>query len=62
VLLTDFIMPEMTGLALVSAARALDATLRCVIMTGHRPPEGAPSDVEWIEKPLDLDKLLDSRL
>jgi signal transduction histidine kinase len=34
-LLADLIMPEMDGIALVQAARGLDANLACIVMTGQ---------------------------
>src|SRR5471032_1777765 len=34
-LLTDMIMPGMNGLTLIEAARALDSTIACIIMTGE---------------------------
>ena len=58
VLLTDLVMPEMNGLDLVRAARAIQPELRCLIMSGHARAEGAPSDVEWVTKPIDIDELL----
>ena len=58
VLLTDLVMPGMSGVALVDAAKALHPTLRCLIMTGHAPIEGMANDVSWIAKPIDIDQLL----
>jgi len=60
VLLTDLVMPDMNGLELVRAARAIHPALRCMIMSGHAPVEGAESEVEWVEKPIDLDRLLET--
>lgn len=34
-LLTDMIMPGMNGLTLIEAARSLDSTIACIIMTGE---------------------------
>jgi two-component system, sensor histidine kinase and response regulator len=34
-LLTDLMMPEMDGIALIDAARAIDPTLGAIVMTGH---------------------------
>jgi two-component system cell cycle response regulator CpdR len=60
-LLTDHVMPGMTGLELTRAARALQAQIRCMIMSGHAPPDGAELHViEWLTKPLDIDALLDT--
>jgi len=58
VLLTDLVMPGMTGLDLIAAARARQPSLRCFIMTGQ-PPQQVPG-VVWIGKPIALDRLLDS--
>jgi CheY-like chemotaxis protein len=56
VLLTDLVMPGMSGLELVNAARASAPRLRCVIISGQAPIEDAP--VLWLGKPLDVDALL----
>lgn len=58
VLLTDLVMPGMTGLDLIAAARARQPSLRCFIMTGQAPQD-VPG-VEWIVKPIAFDRLLDS--
>jgi DNA-binding NtrC family response regulator len=56
VLLTDLVMPGMSGLELIRAARTTHPSLRCLVMTGH--PSSDEPDVEWIAKPIDLDQLL----
>lgn len=56
VLLTDLVMPEMTGLELISAVRRIDPAVRCFVMTGH--PNTDDVDVEWISKPIDFDELV----
>ncbi len=58
VLLTDLIMPGMSGLELWSAARTLGQPLRCVVMSGHPPLDGVPADVAWVSKPIDVGALL----
>jgi DNA-binding NtrC family response regulator len=58
VLLTDLIMPGMSGLELVRTARIEHPQLRCFVMTGHAPSE--EPDVQWIAKPIDFDQLLAS--
>jgi DNA-binding NtrC family response regulator len=58
-LLTDYVMPKMNGVALASAARALRPQIRCCVITGHAPlatEEGAR--LTWLKKPLDIDALL----
>jgi CheY-like chemotaxis protein len=56
VLLTDLIMPGMSGLELARAARTAHPQIRCFVMTGHAPSEDP--DVRWIAKPIDFDRLL----
>lgn len=58
VLITDFMMSGMNGLALVHAAKAVQGSLRCLMMSGHRPPASASEHVTWIEKPVELDQLI----
>lgn len=58
VLLTDFVMPGMNGLELVGAAKELQGSLRCVMMSGHRMRDSAPELVAWIDKPIDIDQLI----
>lgn len=55
-LVTDQVMPGMSGLELVGFARALDADLRCVVVSGYGPPGGA--GVAWLKKPFSLSALL----
>jgi two-component system nitrogen regulation response regulator GlnG len=57
VLLTDFVMPNGSGLELIAEATPLYPKLRCMIMSGHARPRDAASAVSWFEKPLDLDLL-----
>ncbi len=58
VLLTDFVMPGMNGLELVRAAKELQGSLRCVVMSGRRTRDNAPELVAWIDKPVDVDQLI----
>lgn len=58
VLITDLVMPGMSGLDLVQAARALHATLRCFVASGHARVADAPLDIGWVAKPIDVDELL----
>ena len=58
VLLTDLVMPGMSGLELTGVARARHPSLRCFIMTGQEPSD-VPG-VGWIVKPIDFDLLLGS--
>ncbi len=58
-LLTDLVMPGMTGLELVSAARELSCPpRRIVVMSGHAPTEAA-NDIAWLRKPIDVDALFE---
>ncbi len=60
VLVTDLVMPGMSGLDLVMAARVVNDRLRCIIASGHEPPVDAPADVTWLSKPIDIEELLAS--
>ncbi|MEI8257292.1 MAG: response regulator [Deltaproteobacteria bacterium] len=56
-LVTDHMMPGITGLDLVRAAREKHPEMRCVVISGlAAPPEAA--GVRWVPKPLDFDELL----
>jgi DNA-binding NtrC family response regulator len=58
VLLTDFVMPGGSGLDLITEATRLHRALRCVIMSGHLRSDETPSSIPWVEKPIDIEKLL----
>lgn len=58
VLLTDLVMPLMSGLELAAAARQLRTALRIVIMSGQARTDDAAEDIVWLDKPLDIDQLL----
>jgi CheY-like chemotaxis protein len=58
VLLTDQVMPRMSGIELVASAKVLSSGLRCLVMSGRARPEGA-TGVVWISKPIDVDALLE---
>jgi CheY-like chemotaxis protein len=57
VLLTDFLMPGMTGVELVERARARSAALRVIMLTGSGADLDLASrrlDFTLLRKPLDL--------
>jgi len=57
-LVTDYLMPGMTGVDLVRAARRLRPDLRVLIATGFAEvSDGVPADIPRISKPYDLDSL-----
>lgn len=56
VLLTDLIMPGMSGLELIDAARKTHPQLRCLVMSGHTPRD--EPYIQWVAKPIDFDQLL----
>lgn len=59
VMMTDQSMPGMKGTELVIAAQLLQTGLRCIIATGHNPPEQSRRGAAtWLTKPLDLDALI----
>lgn len=58
-LLTDLVMPGMSGLDLLQEAIALSEGLLCIVITGQPAP--APDlrgGAIWLQKPLDFDALL----
>ncbi len=59
ILLTDLVMADMDGLELVEAARRVQPELRCCVMSGHSRGGDIPAHVRWIDKPLDVDLVLD---
>lgn len=61
ILLTDYAMPQMSGLELVSAARQYRPNFAAVIITGYAEVEAMntrPSDVVVVAKPFSIDDLL----
>jgi DNA-binding NtrC family response regulator len=57
VALVDFALPDVSGLELMHALKARDATVECVIFTGHTSPPVAvdaydAGAVEYFEKPI----------
>ena len=58
VLLTDLVMPMMSGLELAVAARQLRPALRVVVMSGQARTADAAEHIVWLEKPIDIDQLL----
>ena len=62
-LLTDLMMPEMDGIALIDAARAIDGTLGAIVMTGHGTIDTAVQAMQggaldYILKPFKLNVIL----
>lgn len=55
-MITDQVMPGITGLELVQRARSVDASLRCVVLSGSPAPSGA--DVTWVRKPVSIGVLV----
>lgn len=54
-LVTDHMMPGMTGVELVLAARALSPSLRCLVISGLGPTEEAErAQIAWLIKPANL--------
>ncbi|BCW89183.1 Sensor histidine kinase RcsC [Alphaproteobacteria bacterium SO-S41] len=57
-MMTDYLMPGMTGMDLVQAARRLRPALTVLIATGFAEvSDGLPADIPRISKPYDLDAL-----
>jgi len=59
-IVTDQMMPGITGLELVHRARDLDSHLRCVVLSGYPAPRDV--DVAWLRKPISTDALFDTIL
>ena len=60
VMMTDQIMPGMSGTDLVVAARRLQGGLRCIVASGQVPPgESTRGDTVWITKPLDIGEVFE---
>jgi two-component system sensor histidine kinase/response regulator len=62
-LLTDLMMPEMDGIALIDAARKIDGTLGAIVMTGHGTIDTAVQAMQggaldYILKPFKLNVIL----
>ena len=63
VLLTDLMMPEMTGIALLNAARELSPDIVCIVMTGHGTIDSAVETmkggaIDYVLKPIKLNALI----
>jgi CheY-like chemotaxis protein len=54
-LVTDQVMSGMTGVELARRAVDMNASLRCVVLSGYAPPEGV--EVTWVRKPIDMEAL-----
>lgn len=57
-LVTDYIMPGVTGMDLVAHAHARCAAIRCVVVSGYEAPADADPSAVWIAKPIDIDALV----
>ena len=56
VLLTDVVMPGMSGLELAKAAQARPSAPHVVFMSTYPPPRDL--EAGWLSKPLDVDEML----
>ncbi len=62
VLVTDVVMPRMSGGELARQARALQPSLPILFVSGHASDEGSRLDLEastWLQKPFSADALLE---
>jgi DNA-binding NtrC family response regulator len=55
-LLTDQVMPRISGLELVRRALSVDPGLRCVVFSGCARPEGVK--LPWLQKPFNARDLV----
>jgi light-regulated signal transduction histidine kinase (bacteriophytochrome) len=63
VLLTDLMMPEMNGIALLNAAREISPDVACIVMTGHGTIDSAVEAmkggaIDYVLKPIKLNALM----
>jgi light-regulated signal transduction histidine kinase (bacteriophytochrome) len=63
VLLTDLMMPEMNGIALLNAARGISPDIACIVMTGHGTIDSAVEAmkggaIDYVLKPIKLNALM----
>ena len=61
-ILTDFRMPDMDGMAVLNAARQINPAIEVIIITAYGTVEGAVAAMwegacHYLEKPIDLDEL-----
>jgi light-regulated signal transduction histidine kinase (bacteriophytochrome) len=62
-MLTDLMMPEMNGIALLNAARELSPDIVCIVMTGHGTIDSAVEAmqggaIDYVLKPIKLNALM----
>jgi CheY-like chemotaxis protein len=57
-LITDLVMPQMTGRQLVDRARALNSKLRVVLSSGYHRASEDPAGVRFLQKPFSSQDLL----
>jgi DNA-binding NarL/FixJ family response regulator len=63
VVITDFHMPEVNGLQLVSAIRALDHRAAIIVASAEAEPEerhavSAAGAIKVLRKPIDMDEMM----
>jgi CheY-like chemotaxis protein len=61
VVLSDVMLPGMDGIELIERIEASGARPRprCILMSAAPPPRDAPRDVPFLQKPFELDSILD---
>jgi CheY-like chemotaxis protein len=57
-LVTDYEMPEMTGVELIRAVRERAPGVRAIVVSGRAAPEDVPQGVPWMDKPVTLERLV----
>jgi CheY-like chemotaxis protein len=59
--LTDIMMPGMSGIELAARFRALDPTVRILLMSGFVPEDiDVPTDLQVLKKPFPVQRLIEA--
>ena len=59
-LVSDYVMPDLDGMALVTEARTRHPAMGCILMSGQDRPNSLPPELKWLSKPLSIPVLLDA--
>lgn len=59
-LISDYVMPDLDGVALVAEARARHPAMGCILISGRSRPDALAPELQWLSKPLSISVLLDA--